>query len=82
MRIAQILKYSLVGFGLQIIWFVIAIMMPLGMRRSMFTIYDPWLSVGGYLFASSGGGGHAMAGDAIAGLLIGVVFIRCLSESG
>jgi len=68
----RLLKYSLAGFLLQVVWFFASGFLGQAVRDFNETVYLPWASLGEYA-APSGPGGHAMPGGAILGILVGVI---------
>ena len=76
-------KYFVLALGVQV--GLIILSMQFYYVGIFLIIYWPWMWLGEQLFGPSGAGGHAMAGDAILGgllgilaysILVGVVFCR------
>ena len=78
MTVRSMLKFSLVGFALQVLLFVVAILAPLSLRRFWANLYFPWTKLGEILDSSSGAGGHAFQGGVILGFLLGVLVYSLL----
>jgi hypothetical protein len=73
MKFTCALKYFFLFLGLQIAVDAVFILMPLELRKTFFeTLYNTWLNIGEAI-SPSGPGGHAMAGGAILGFLIGMI---------
>ena len=72
MTFGSVLKFSLVGFALQALLFVIAMFAGLSIRKAWANLYWVWIELGGLFDRSSGSGGHAFAGGAILGFFLGV----------
>lgn len=75
--IGRLLKFSLIGFLLQVGAFLIGQFTPQTYRDSVFFFYKPWFILGEYLFPS-GAGGHAFPGGAMLGWLVSVVVYSVL----
>jgi len=78
MTLRGIFKFSLVGFALQVLLFVFAILAPLSLRKLWANLYFPWTEFGEILDSSSGAGGHAFQGGVILGFLLGVLVYSLL----
>ena len=78
MTFRSILKFSLIGFAIQALLFVLVILLPLPVRKLWANLYFPWTELGGILDRSSGAGGHAFQGGVILAFLLGVLVYSLL----
>ncbi len=75
MTIRGILKFSLVGFALQILIHIFGAILGAGVGFWHFLgyVYLPWVKLGGLLDNSSGAGEHAFQGGGMLGYLLGIL---------
>lgn len=75
MNVRGILKFSLVGFALQILIHVLVVIWGGSyLGEFLFTVYLPWLKLGVFLFDPLfEGGGHALSLGGILGYLLGIL---------
>ena len=78
MTFRSVLKFSLIGFALQVLLFVFAMLAPLSLRKLWANLYFPWTELGKILDSSSGAGGHAFQGGIILTFLLGVLVYSLL----
>lgn len=72
MNFRCVLRFSLVGFALQVVINVLGTFLGEWSNRLLGDVYWPFVRLGLILDASSEGGGHALQGGGILGYLLGV----------
>lgn len=78
MKIRYIFLFSPAGFILQFLLLVFSFYVEKSTRLLLLNPYLPWLNLGEILDRNSGAGGHAFAGGAILGVLVGVLVYSLL----
>ena len=80
MTIRGILKFSLIGFALQVLIHILVVIWGGAyLGECLFTLYLPWLKLGVFLFDPFlEGGGHALSLGGILGYLLGVLVYSLL----
>lgn len=78
MKFRRIILFSLVGFLLQVILHIFAIISFAFRKHVLANLYLPWARLGETLDHNSGAGGHAFQGGIIPGYLLGILFYSFL----